>query len=150
MTIALAEHLQRLASSFMRWTGRELIPVQGSGNEFAKRLFEAPLVVLSHGTETDPILNYGNRMALALWEADWDRFIGTPSRITAEPQAREERARALATVASRGFTDNYQGIRVSLTGRRFRIERAVVWTIVDNNGRSHGQAATFDQWAYLE
>jgi len=31
-------------------------------------MFEAPFVLISHGTEDDPILNYGNRVALWLWQ----------------------------------------------------------------------------------
>jgi hypothetical protein len=115
----------------------------------AERLFEAPFVLLSHGTESDPILNYGNRKALTLWETDWERFTRMPSRLTAEPLAREERARILADVARRGYTDAYRGVRISTTGRRFLIERAVVWTIVDNDAKCQGQAAMFEQWTYL-
>jgi hypothetical protein len=149
MTIALTKHIQRLVSSFARWTGRELISTQG-GRDFAERLFEAPFVVLSHGTEADPILNYGNRMALTLWETTWERLIRMPSRLTAEPLARDERARLLADVAQRGYTDSYRGVRISTTGRRFLIERAVVWTIADLDDRYQGQAATFDEWRYLQ
>ena len=150
VTKVLAEHLHRLVASFSGWTGRELLAAPRSPSELAERLFEAPFVLLSHGTEADPILNYGNRMALTLWETDWERFTRTPSRLTAEPLAREERARALAAVASRGYTDDYRGVRISLAGRRFRIERAVVWTVVDADEYCHGQAAMFERWTYLE
>jgi len=119
-------------------------------DDLVARLFEAPFVLLSHGAESDPILNYGNRMALTLWETDWEQFTRMPSRLTAEPLAREERARLLADVARRGYTDAYRGVRFSLSGRRFFIERAVVWTIVDANARYQGQAAMFEQWGYIE
>lgn len=150
VTGAHAEHLHRLAASFARWTGRPLISAPADTIELATRLFEAPFVLLSHGTEADPILNFGNRMALILWEADWERFTRTPSRLTAEPLAREERSRALAVAASRGYTDDYHGVRVSFSGRRFRIEHAVVWTIVGADERRYGQAAMFERWTHLE
>lgn len=122
----------------------------GEVNDLARQLFEAPFVLLSHGTESDPILNYGNRMALTLWETNWERFTRMPSRLTAEPLARDERARVLADVARRGYTDTYRGVRISTAGRRFLIERAVVWTIVDADEQYQGQAAMFAQWMYLE
>lgn len=89
-------------------------------------------------------------MALSLWETTWERFTGTPSRLTAEAPLREERARVLAEVARRGFTDDYRGVRISFARRRFRIERAVVWTIGERGNRSHGQAAMFERWTYLD
>ena len=46
-----------------------------------------------------------------------------------------------------GFVDDYQGIRISRTGKRFRIEQAIVWNLVDDQGRHAGQAATFDHWS---
>ncbi|MEW6682012.1 MAG: MEKHLA domain-containing protein [Nitrospirota bacterium] len=150
MSRALAEHLRRLSASFSRWTGRDLVARPSDVNDLARQLFEAPFVLLSHGTESDPILNYGNRMALTLWETDWERFTRMPSRLTAEPLARGERARVLADVARQGYTDTYRGVRISTGGRRFLIERAVVWTIVDADGRYQGQAAMFEQWMYLD
>ena len=139
-------HAQLLLESFERLLGRELMPVDGSVDEQAKRLFHAPFVVVSHGTEPDPVLNYGNRTALELWEMDFESFVQTPSRLTAEPVHRDERARLLSRTAEVGYVDDYSGIRISRTGRRFRIERAIVWNLIDAGGRLHGQAATFDHW----
>ena len=147
---ATIRQTQRLLHSFRRWTGRDLILLQGTTLEQAQALFAAPCVVLAHGTEADPILNYGNYAALQLWELDWEAFIHLPSRLTAEPQQREERARILAEVAVRGFTEGYRGVRISHTGRHFWIERATVWNILDEEGGPAGQAAMFDTWRYLD
>lgn len=143
------EHVQLLLDSFARLLGRELIPRDGSPAEQAKRLFQAPFVVVSHGTEADPVLNYGNTSALTLWEITWDELTRTPSRLTAEPVHRDERARLLARTREYGFVDDYSGIRISKTGRRFRIEQAIVWNLTDEAGKHHGQAATFDRWIDL-
>jgi hypothetical protein len=89
-----------------------------SGGAGAK-VFEAPFVVVSHGTEADPVLNYGNAAALALWEMSWEELTRTPSRLTAEAPNREERAKLLEAVTRRGFIDDYSGVRISKTGRRF-------------------------------
>ncbi len=145
----LLEHSHLLLNSFRRWTNRELIDYRGSPKGPAMVLFEAPFIVVSHGIESDPILNYANQAALKLWEMGWEEFIQTPSRLTAEPVSREERARLLAEVTSKGFIDNYAGIRISRSGKRFRIENAVVWNLIDDDGQYQGQAATFEDWHYL-
>ena len=94
-------------------------------------------------------MNYGNRAALALWEMSWDEFTRTPSRLTAEAPNREERARLLAAVTARGFIDDYSGVRISKTGRRFKISQATVWNLVAADGTPCGQAAMFAQWEFL-
>jgi len=142
----LRTHTLRLLRSFRHWTGRDLLVEAGSPDELAERLYHHPAVVLSHGMEADPLINYGNAAALRLWETTWERFAGTPSRLTAQAAAREDRARLLAEAAGKGYLDHYRGIRVSATGRRFQIEGAIVWTVLDEAGRITGQAATFDRW----
>lgn len=115
----------------------------------AEALFVAPFVLVSHGTQADPVLNYGNRAALALWEMSWAELTRTPSRLTAEPVAREERARLLAQVTRHGHIADYAGVRITKSGRRFRIAQANVWNLRDEAGVHCGQAAMFDQWNYL-
>lgn len=140
---------ERLLRSFHHWTGRDLLPPGDSPNRQAEALFHAPFVVLSHGAEPDPILNYGNETALALWQMSWETFTRTPSRLTAEPGNREERARQLEAVTRTGFIQNYRGIRISSQCRRFRIDQAIVWNLLDETNQPCGQAATFCQWEYL-
>ncbi len=62
---------------------------------------------------------------------------------------REERARLLDQVTRQGCIDNYSGVRISKSGRRFRIERAIVWNLLADTGQVCGQAATFAQWEFL-
>ena len=76
----------------------------------------------------------------------WEEFTATPSRYTAAAPNREERARLLAEVTKNRFIDNYSGIRISSTGKRFRIKQATVWNLMDPNGNNAGQAATFSHW----
>jgi hypothetical protein len=115
----------------------------------AEALFHAPFVLVSHGTEVDPVLNYGNRAALTRWEMSWAELTHTPSRLTAEPVAREERARLLAEVTRHGHIANYAGVRIAKSGQRFRIRDAVVWNLLDEAGTPCGQAARFDRWEDL-
>ena len=146
---AVVQWSRYLVESYRQWLGKDLILPTDGDQLLAQRLFEAAFVVVSHGTEADPILNYGNRTALELWELDWLQFTQTPSRKTAEPLHRDERATMLAQLSSRGYIDHYQGIRISSRGRRFRIDQAVVWNVVKGDGTRLGQAATFANWEFL-
>ncbi|MEK7259609.1 MAG: MEKHLA domain-containing protein [Pseudomonadota bacterium] len=129
-----------IAESYARLLGR---PLLGDGADPVQGLWSLPRVVLAHGTETDPLFFYGNCLALELFELTPEQLITMPSRLSAEPLRREERAQLLARVAENGFIDDYSGIRVSSGGRRFRIYDAVVWNLIDTSGKLHGQAATF-------
>ena len=137
-----ADRLALIAESFQRLTGQKLIHSDGD-------LWTAPRAILAHGTEPDPVFFYGNALALSLFEMTPEQFAQLPSRLSAEPVHRDERARLLDRVTRDGYIDDYAGIRVSATGRRFRIEQAVVWNVIDAEGTIHGQAATFDRWTML-
>ena len=142
-------HGAELLRTYHRWTGRHLIEPCGDAHAEARMLFEAPFAVVSGGAEGDQILNYGNKTAMELWEMDWDTLTRTPSRLTAEPMQRDERAEFLRRVRERGFIDDYSGIRISSKGRRFRIAQATVWNVTDADGNYAGQAATFSKWDFL-
>ncbi len=142
-------HAKCLVRSYAHFTGRKLIGDHESDAELAQALDEAPFVLVSHGTEADPVLNYGNATALALWEMSWAEFTQTPSRLTAEAPNREERARLLAAVTAHGFIDDYSGVRISKNGRRFRISKATVWNLLTEDGLPCGQAASFNSWTWL-
>ncbi|TCM93332.1 MEKHLA domain-containing protein [Paenibacillus sp. BK033] len=147
---ATYEHNRLLADSYRRWTGQELVSAEHDREKgLEELLFTAPRVILSHGTESDPVLNYGNRMALELWEMTWEQLTSTPSRLTAEPMERAERDRFFTQVTANGYVDNYTGIRISRTGRRFYIVNATVWNLVDEQGIYRGQAATFLDYKFL-
>lgn len=146
---AVVAHCAILARSYRLFTGRVLLPGLFNPLGLSKNLFHAPFVLVSHGSEADPILNYGNQAALDLWEMSWEELTRTPSRLTAEALEREERARLLAAVTANGFIDDYSGVRISKSGRRFCIARATVWNLVTERGEPCGQAATFNEWSYL-
>ena len=144
LNIELQRKLVLLAESFRRLTGKSLLDDVSS-----QGFWNAQRVIVAHGTEADPVFFYGNQMALDVFEMDFPRFIQLPSRFSAEPLARAERARLLERVSRDGYIDDYAGVRISATGRRFRIEQAVVWNLIDAEGVCHGQAATFDRWYVL-
>ena len=133
--------LSLMLRSYERFAGKPLCAPD--------ELQAAAFVVLAHGIEASPVLFYGNAAALTLWEMTWGEFTSMPSRQTAEADVREVRAKLLADVERDGFTDRYTGVRVSASGRRFLIEDAFVWNILDDDDTRVGQAATFDRWRYL-
>ena len=151
MTLATTwiAHTQTLLQSYRRLLGRDLIARSGDAREETQRLYAAPFVVLSHGLQADPILNYGNQAALDLWEVTTEQLLALPSRLTAEPANREARERFLEKTKQKGFVTGYRGIRISATGRRFEIENATIWNLADPTGAPLGQAATFSSWTRI-
>jgi hypothetical protein len=146
------EHVTCLLTSHLQLTSQPLLErLPGEADAaLAARLYAAPFVVLAHGTEPDPLFSYANIAAQRLFERDWDEFVGLPSRLSAEAPARSERDRLLARVTAHGFIDDYSGVRVSRSGRRFRILSATVWNVSDVAHHQLGQAAAFSDWEAVD
>lgn len=135
--------LRLIVDSYRRLTGKVLVaPASGDADAVRQALWQASFAVVAHGTEDDPIFFYGNRYALRCFEMSEAEFVTMPSRLSAEPVAREARARLLEQVARKGYVDDYSGMRIASSGRRFMIN-GTVWNLVDETGICHGQAAAF-------
>lgn len=145
----LTRHSKLLFDSFAAATGKVLLEEKFTTEELAFKLYEAPFVLLSHNTQPDPIFNYANKTAQRLWEMDWEQFTRLPSRRSAEPVAEAERQAMLEEAKTKGFISNYNGIRISSTGKRFIIKNATLWNIYDEANMYCGQAATFNEWEFL-
>ena len=145
--VAIEAHCALLAESFARLLGRPLI--DGNPKPSAAQLWTAECGLLSHSVEADPLFNYANKLALELFERDFDSMSGLPSRLSSEAPVDHERIRLLDEVARRGFIENYCGVRISSRGRRFEIRGATVWNLIDGAGSYRGQAAKITQWRYL-
>lgn len=139
-TPVLRVRIALIAESFARLLGRPLV---APGCDAVEALWIAPEAIVAHGTGADPAFFFANRVALAAFDADLDRFLGMPSRLSAEASARGERQALLDRVTRDGFIADYAGVRVTLDGRRFRIADATVWNLIDADGQAHGQAAAF-------
>lgn len=135
--------LHLIADSFQRLTGKALVD---TSRDPAGAMWDCRAAIVAHGTQADPVFFYGNRVALDLFGMDAEEFVRLPSRFSAEPLAREERARLLARVTAQNFIEDYSGIRIAKSGSRFRIAKATVWNLVDRHGAIHGQAACFADW----
>ena len=144
------EHATLLCNSYQRYTGQPLIVQPPDNLPLIELLFSAPFALVSHGIEKDPIFNFGNLTALSLFEMSLEDFVQIPSRLSAEPMNQRERQRLLERVTQFGFIDDYSGIRISSQGRRFRIQKATVWNLMDPDESYRGQAAVFKDWDFLE
>lgn len=134
------DRIALIATSFRRLTGKPLVE---ACDDLLKALWDAPQAILAHGTEADPLFFFGNAVALAAFETTLEAFIGMPSRLSAEAPLREERQLLLDRVSAQGFIDDYSGVRISTTGRKFLITSATVWNLIDADGLVQGQAAAF-------
>jgi hypothetical protein len=145
-----AAQVRLINNSYAQFLGQPLMVGFQGESALAEALFTAPFVVIAHDVASDPVFNYGNQMALSLFEVTWGELIRLPSRCSAEPVVQEERSDLLERVKKYGFIADYHGIRVSKTGRRFYIDKAVVWNLFDDRGIYHGQAACFKEWRFLD
>lgn len=143
------KHAWRLCYSYQRWTGKDLVSNYQTIKNPAEVIFNAPFALVSHGIEPVPVFNFGNRTALELFEIDWDQFIQLPSKESADQENQEDRASLMARVNVNGYEENCCGVRVTSTGKRFLIEGATVWNIIDEQDIYHGQAAMFARWKFL-
>lgn len=139
MEASAGSRLALIPESYARLSGRALVPP-------GEDMWTMRRAVVAHGTEDAPLFFYGNALALELFVITAERFVGMPSHESAEPGRRAERAAMLERLERENVVAAYSGIRIAANGRRFRIERAVVWNLLDQNGNRHGQAATFAQW----
>jgi len=130
-----------LAGSFWRLVGRRL--VEGITPSAPWLYRNAPFCLLAHDGAADPCFIYANLAAQRCFGYAWEEFLRLPSRLSAEAPEQGERERLLAAVKAEGFIKNYRGIRIAKSGRRFLIEDAVVWELIDETGARHGQAAMF-------
>src|SRR6266511_415221 len=136
-----------LTSSYQRVVGRRLLPGTVDAGDASRWLYEeASFALLAHDASPDPVFIYANRAAQQCFEYSWTEFIGMPSRLSAEQPNRDERQAFMNEVLRRGFVDHYQGLRIARSGRRFRIEAATVWNLIDVHDDLRGQAALVPRW----
>jgi PAS domain-containing protein len=152
MTLATdSEFFDLLIGSYRRLLGQDPPFVPRAQRNAARWLYEdAAVCVLAHNTETDPRFIYANKAAQDLLEYSWDEIVMLPSRFSAEAPNRAERQRLLDAVTRDGCATGYSGVRISKSGRRFRIEDGVLWELRDAQDTLHGVAATFTKWRNVD
>ena len=135
-----------LAVSYATVVGEPLVPEGMPDTEAATWLYEAPFALLAQDTSPDPLFVYANLTAQERFEYNWDEFAGLPSRLSAGGQAREERRLFMEAVRLRGYANDYRGLRIAKSGRRFWIEDATVWNVISLQFGLVGQAALIRRW----
>jgi hypothetical protein len=141
---------EEILNSFQFWVGSDLLELPSPDSvDRARQLFELDAVVLAHGIEEDPIFCFGNQAALDLWEIEMEELLGMPSRLSAELTERSSRSEMLNRGKGQGLIRDYEGIRVSTTGKRFYVRNATIWNLLNEAGVRTGQAAMFRDWEYI-
>ncbi|MFP3545210.1 MEKHLA domain-containing protein [Rhizobium sp. SIMBA_035] len=136
------DFFELLCGSYRRIVGKDLVPRVLTQREAVRWLYEdAPFGLLAHDTATDPVFVYGNKSAQRRFEYSWEELTALPSRLSAEAPERQARENFLQRVAERGYVDDYEGIRISKSGKRFPIADVTVWQLIDVDGTIRGQAA---------
>jgi hypothetical protein len=137
-----------IQKTYCEKTSKEII-ISPDMREIGRLLYEAPFALLAHDASDDPVFFYANLMAQALFEMSWSEITKLPSRWSAESSNQEERERLLHQVSLKGYIDNYSGVRISRTGRRFLIKGATVWNLTNEDDILIGQAAIFRDITHL-
>lgn len=136
--LCLGDHI---VASYKQLLGKDICKLNDN-RPFIEQLYDqSDFALLAHGVEADPIFNFANQKALSLFEYDWQSFIQLPSRLSAETIAQEERQTLLDRVNKDGYVDDYCGVRIRSTGKRFKIERAEVFNLYGEQKQYVGQAA---------
>ena len=143
------KHAQLLCSSYTHWTNQSLLNKDNNPDKLIQDLYKAPFAIVSHGIEEDPVFNFGNKVALELFELDCEQFIQLPSRNSVEMTNRDQRDELMQRVSHDGHMIDYSGVRISSTGKRFKIEGATIWNIIDEREHYYGQAAMFTNWSAI-
>jgi PAS domain-containing protein len=137
------EFFDLLCRCHAKFVGSPLVDAGAS----ARWLYEdAPFGVLAHNADPDPLFVYANKTAQRAFEYDWAEFVTLRSRLSAEPENREDRQQLLDAVRRDNFFSGYRGRRIAKSGRRFWIEDVTMWNLFDADGLRTGQAAVFPKW----
>jgi hypothetical protein len=74
-----------------------------------------------------------------------------PSRSTMPDEAvNQSQQPLLSQLEEQGFATIAQDTRVTSGGRKFVVDRGVVWKLIDNLGRIHGHATRIDEWHFAD
>ena len=136
----------RVVASFARAIGAAM---DTGGAASGRDIYFGDFALLTHKGDAETTLNYGNALALRLWDCDWDFFTALPSARTAPPDVGAGRDQMMQRVARDNFVSGYSGRRISATGRLFLIHDVTIWRLLDETGNSFGVGAWFRSFEYL-
>lgn len=165
-------HVALLDRSLRQLTGCGILERVGWSNDSdtSALLTNSRYALYSHGIVKPDMIdgainNYANFGALAFFGVTYKQFVQLPCSRIAPPgfhqkrlgeimeelELQAEMAEAGSTQGEgcRGSLENYSGMRCRLDltnqGLTFLIKNAVIWNIVDDEGKYYGQATLFDR-----
>lgn len=155
----MEKFLELIARSYKQFTNKDLsniddldsvIAAHSNIKNLIKKISENNSIVNEcFDLSADPIFIYGNNAALKLWELSFEEFTKFSSRNTANLDQQSSRNSLLQEVLDKGFIENYSGIRVSKSGKKFMIENAMVFQVYDLQDHNIAQAVLFANWKYI-
>jgi hypothetical protein len=149
MKADVIKHCKLIEKNYKFWTGKELFEAKLTESELSEKMYHAPFVVLSHGTQADPIYNYVNLKAQELWEFTWDEMIKLPSRRSAGTNETAERLELIREGQEKGITFTEKALRESRSGKKFYIKNVVLFNLLGEGGEYAGQCAIYNDWEFV-
>ena len=150
----MENHIRLLDNSLTKSRGagmfdwiNEKLQAEGSRKKIKTALeldMDTRFGVLSHGTQSDPVYNYGNQASLILFEQTIDNLCKTPSRFSTVPELMDDRKKLIEQIETRGYGYIDNAIRISDKGNLFMMETILVWTVFDDDDQRIGLAAIYD------
>ena len=144
------QHVRNLLRSYNKLLGHKFENLKIEDPTLGETILHSDWAVISHGNGLDPFFNYGNKTALSLFEVNLNELKKIRSRNSAEITFQSDRESFMQQVRAQGFVTGYSGVRISATGKRFKIKNVTVWNVTDEKGEFAGQAACFRDWDYDE
>ena len=145
-----SQHVHNVLRSYYNLLGHKFENLNLEEPTLGEVILHSEWVVISHGNGPDPLFNYGNKKVLSLFEVNLNELKKIRSRNSAEPTLQSDREVFMQQVKAKGFATGYSGVRISATGKRFKIKNVTVWNVTDENGNPAGQAACFKDWDYID
>jgi hypothetical protein len=103
-------------------------------------------VVISHGTQDDPIFNYANEAGLKFFDYSEEEFVQLQSKYsTPDGFLRADRTVIVERVRDQGWVIIDKAVRQNKSGDCFLVHRILFFNVFDDDGKRIGQAATFDR-----
>lgn len=147
----IVTHVKLVDASLGNLTGRSVAVRMGldpSSSDIYESICNSErYVLISHGTEDEPIFNFGNVAALTAFFRSWESLIAMPSAksVVLRSVDEEMRIQLMQKVTDDNFVEGASGIRIRDDGTYLKFMDAVVWNCFDEEGCKIGQAAFFDR-----
>jgi len=105
-------------------------------------------ILITHGTEENPIFNFGNQAALSAFYRSWESLTAMASAQSVVLRSIDEEMRIelMRKVTTENYVEGASGIRIRGDGTFIKLIDAVVWNCFNEDGTVIGQAAFFDRY----